>query len=181
MPFVNYSGNHGRPDYGLTLTDGFVQDGEQAMTLEGGLERRMAEHLYRLIRGLHYSQATQAAMPKRPDPVHIWIVGGNDWTARVPPILEPILEGEKDPQYRILIIGLGLEQVKMPYGTNYQTWLRRTGMKYKKKHENHGKFKTASQSLLRRMHEHYHQTFNPPSRILEDMGVPHVFYNGETP
>ncbi len=158
--------------YLLSLTDGYIGHNQAVASTPGTInpscEDRMADHLHRLA-----SRAVRSDSPLMEDPLHIWIVGTNGWASKpTSGLIDAICDGEKDLSYRIVVAGLNHAAVRTPFLSDWNSWLRRTGMPRIKRHRDKNAFQTAGAALLRKMSELYMATGEPPTSVLEDLGVP---------
>ncbi|MCH8851742.1 MAG: hypothetical protein IID41_03720 [Planctomycetes bacterium] len=157
--------------YLLSLTDGYIGRSKAVASTPGTInpscEDRMADHLHRLA-----SRAVRSDSPLMEDPLHIWIVGTNGWVSKPTlGLIDAICDGEKEPSYRIVIASLNHAAVRKPFLSDWNSWLRCAGMPRIKRHRDKNAFQTAGAALLRKMSDHYMKTGEPPTRVLEDLGV----------
>ena len=136
----------------------------------------MAKHFYQL-------NTKPRGPPGRryvPDPVHVWMIGNDGWLnqpAAQTGLFRDIHEGEKADDYRIFIVGSGWPDEC--YVGNWNGWLWQAGMKKKKRHSNQRKFEQCGEILLDSMSDHYQDTHEAPSAVLDGFGVPYAFCGGQ--
>ncbi len=166
-------------DYLLRLTDGFITERKRrspSWDRHSSTELAIAERLLAQA-NKRYAGDLEGAM-RFPDPLDVWVIGAAGWLARQSSEpLESICEGESTDNYRIIIAGEGLNEIAQPRVVAWQRWTREAGMKRKKRHVDHHRFRYAGETLLGMMHDYRDQTGQPPTSILQLLNVP-VAYAG---
>ena len=100
------------------------------------------------------------------------MIGEPGWLQEVPELVHEIGEGETDPTYRIIITGEGLESVDHPYIHGWRSHVYSAGMSRMKKHKHADRSRSASEALLALMSQHYVETQEAGTSILEAFGTP---------
>ena len=148
MVYTDYQGID--PFYMLTFTDGYIVETGKG-DLRRPMEERLAERLFSLTKKLHVPHAVR---PLTLDPVHVWVLGNEDWSRQPPKALEGLMEHEQDMAYRAVIIGLGMPPPPNPngYSVRLHAWLLKEGMAKKKLRTGRDPFRKEARSLMKLMH-----------------------------
>lgn len=167
-------------NYLLRLTDGYMSEQHGRVSpnrdTEDPPQLRIASELYR--RATQSFDKSEKIGMKRPSPIDIWIVGSNGWLdAQLPEPMYSLANGEKSTDYRMMIIGEGLQHV--PHVSGWNNWVRSVGMKKKRRHENLKDFRDSANQLLRMMHDYRIWSVGCPSNALKRLNVP-VTYVGDS-
>ncbi len=167
-----------RDAYALNLTDGYlIETAERASRPEAAV----ADHLRGLARTVERRPTHRGPGPTaRHAPVHAWVVGDGRWARTLPKAVRGIADGDRDPSYRLVILGLGVQ----PYGRQYLELLDRrvfgSGLFLEKLHTAPQQFTGACWPLLAAMQECYHRTGRAPTRVLTLLDLP-VTFRGDDP
>lgn len=135
----------------------------------------MAKHLSRLANQVYEPRDGGEMRP--PDPIHVWVIGRDSWWENVAEPIRSIREGESDPAYRIVVVGEGLSSIRH-HLPDWSNWIYLAGMRKKKRHADLARFRAAAGTLLGVMHDHYDETSQPPTSVLEALDVPVAFVGG---
>lgn len=164
-------------EYYVTLMDGYVsvpaRQRKKLQSSQTTFEQMMATNLYRFGKRL---DAPPQLITGRPNPLHIWVIGREGWLEQAPELIRLISEDDKDASYRVVIYGARDPQESPIWMVRWPRWLRRAGMMQRKKHKNLNQFRSAGRTLLEVMHKDYEATHEPPTHILEEMGLPCAFH-----
>lgn len=108
-----------------------------------------------------------------------WVIGRPGWMDAAPDVIQAIAERERDPCYRMVIIGYDADAVHdgSPSYCDEATWLRDEGMVRRRLHADGKSVRRAAKSLLEQMHDHVRETGESPTPILLRLNVP-VSYAG---
>jgi len=164
--------------YALSFVDGYVvrperrriRKIEQRLPEGTPFERVFSEVVYQRSGGFHYEREDQS-----PSPLQVWVAGNDDWLNNPPEILRPLIEGETNDSYRLIILGGDIEVL----GTwlVHSTWrwsssLYDYGMRKVRKHGSRTVMKEKCSALGQKMLEDYHQFSDPPTSALEKHNIP---------
>lgn len=175
-----------RERYELVLWDGFVQPvllrHRRYVSRNGPHERLMAELLY------HWGKKVN--VPDRPnkpvhrsEPMHIWVVGDDDWIANQPELFRNIRGPAQPPtpahwdESRLIITGYGpTVPPGGPWGAPWNKLRLKLGMYRMQHHSNRNDYRFHARLLLKPMHEAFLRTRAPPPPILHQFRVPYEFF-----
>lgn len=160
--------------YVVSITDGYMDDPSENVISSGATSHGQAavKRLFGLAKRLHVPDQFN---PQRPDPLHIWLVGSDDWIRTMPQPFLAMSEHEDDPNYRVLIVGEGIRHMDT-YVHSWNAWPRQVGMSRKKKHRDVRAFRSAAIELAAGMFDYYGQNHIAPTAVLENLRVPFEFY-----
>lgn len=175
-------GDSDRDGYRMVLMDGYIN----AKILENAryearidsCEQIMADHLSHLAKRRRRSNPRGA----RFIPLHIFVVGDENWHHAIPEPFQTIHGGatprDMNPHemrdYRVIIAGHGPSQP--PHAANlglpWNNLRRNIGMYRAQHHRSRKGFREQARTLLEPLHEYYVRERAPPVHVLDRLGVP---------
>lgn len=165
------------PRYDLILTEGYVPSSRRRVRDDPShsIEALLAESLYRVLKDPAIPARDSGSDGAGIDLVHAWVVGQPGWIEHAPDPFASMAPGEKDPSYRVFILGFSPIPEELIFLGNVVRCLESAGVRKKADTLDPSLTGPAVTSLLQIMKSAYTKTGQAPSIILEAIGVPYAF------